>query len=300
MVVIFNYIFMKSISLTGDLGSGKSTVAKELSKITGLPYYSTGTIQRQYALEHGMNTLEMNYSCEKDCSLDTFIDTKLSEINVSPEDYIFDSRLAWHFVSKSFKVYVTIDPTIAAKRVLNDKSRVNDPSANEVSEVVTNLIERKTVENRRFKTIYGVDCSDINNFHLIIDSSYANINSIVEVILNELANYRNDVKYPKLWCSPISIYPMQNIREIDFNMEHVSDSPIQVVEYKGKLYAWDGHHRLSKAIRDGYQLVNYVIVAKDGEEIIPGLTVDKFVETTFKQSWVYDWEDAHNINYPTR
>ena len=35
------------ISLAGDLGSGKSTVGKILSRKLGAEVYSTGTIQRQ-------------------------------------------------------------------------------------------------------------------------------------------------------------------------------------------------------------------------------------------------------------
>ena len=41
------------ISITGDLGSGKSTVAKQLAKDLGFDYISTGTIFREIAKEYG-------------------------------------------------------------------------------------------------------------------------------------------------------------------------------------------------------------------------------------------------------
>ena len=40
---------MDKISLAGDLGSGKSTVAKILIEALGAEYYSTGSLVRQIA-----------------------------------------------------------------------------------------------------------------------------------------------------------------------------------------------------------------------------------------------------------
>ena len=48
------------LTLTGDLGSGKSTVAKLLLERLGLTYYSTGSILRKMAEENGISILEMN------------------------------------------------------------------------------------------------------------------------------------------------------------------------------------------------------------------------------------------------
>ncbi|MBO5847261.1 MAG: (d)CMP kinase, partial [Bacteroidales bacterium] len=51
---------MTHISITGDLGSGKSSVAKILCQDLGFEYFSTGSLQRKLAAEKGMNTLDMN------------------------------------------------------------------------------------------------------------------------------------------------------------------------------------------------------------------------------------------------
>src|ERR1051325_4407656 len=117
------------ISITGDLGSGKSSVAKELCKFLGYEYFSTGNIQRELARTKGMDTLEMNYYAEKNKGIDKLIDNNLIQINKENKSYVLDSRLAWHFVKDSFKIYLTVLPEIAAKRVLADTLRKNEPAA---------------------------------------------------------------------------------------------------------------------------------------------------------------------------
>ena len=46
------------ISLSGMLGSGKSTIGKMLAQELGYTFYSTGSAQRKIAQEKGMMTPE--------------------------------------------------------------------------------------------------------------------------------------------------------------------------------------------------------------------------------------------------
>ena len=48
------------ITITGKLGSGKSTVAKKLVELYGFEIFSTGAILRAAAAERGMDVLELN------------------------------------------------------------------------------------------------------------------------------------------------------------------------------------------------------------------------------------------------
>ena len=47
------------ITITGRLGSGKSTVAKLIAQQHGYTYYSTGTIMRELAAEAGLSICEI-------------------------------------------------------------------------------------------------------------------------------------------------------------------------------------------------------------------------------------------------
>jgi len=174
------------ISIAGDLGSGKSTIAKHLAEVLDYAYFSTGMLFRKLAAERGMDALQLNYLSETDLSIDKYIDDYLRAINDGNDSrYILDSRMAWYFVPKSFKIYATVEPEIAAQRVLNDKNRFGEPEATGLQERVKTLLERQNVENRRYKSIYGVDCRSLTNYDLIIDTSKKSVEELVKQILSE-------------------------------------------------------------------------------------------------------------------
>ena len=118
--------------------------------------YSTGAIQREIALRHKVSTLEMNQLMAQDLSFDYAIDDAVTKISVERKDetIIFDSRMAWRFAVNSFKVFVIVDPLVAASRVIgNQRGEVEiyaDPE-----DAKLKLIERGRLENKRFIDITG-------------------------------------------------------------------------------------------------------------------------------------------------
>ena len=62
------------ISLTGDLGSGKSTVSTILCKQLHYEYIYTGQIQRRIAERYAMTTNELNVYAETHPEIDREID----------------------------------------------------------------------------------------------------------------------------------------------------------------------------------------------------------------------------------
>ena len=93
------------ISITGKLGSGKSTVCHLIEKEYGFEIFSTGSIQREAARQKGVSTLELNRMMQNDCSLDYIIDDTVNRLSRERKEdkLIFDSRMAWHFAQESFK-----------------------------------------------------------------------------------------------------------------------------------------------------------------------------------------------------
>lgn len=158
------------ISITGDLGSGKSTVCRLLKETYGLNVYSIGQIQRSLAQKYGMDVLAFNRYMESHPEIDEEIDTELTKIGKRDENMVLDSRMAWHFVPDSFKVYLGVDPDEAARRVMNDQ-RGNVETYHCHADARSCLIERKKSENLRYITKYGVDCSNPDNYDLIIDTT---------------------------------------------------------------------------------------------------------------------------------
>jgi cytidylate kinase len=174
------------ITITGILGSGKSTVAKRLAELHGFEIFSTGAILRAAAAERGMDLLdlnkELNSKLDSDRSMDDLIDNTTIRVASERKDdkIIFDSRMAWHFVPGAFKVFVTVDPRVAAERVMKDP-RPGEP-AEDVDELCAELVERSRVEQARFQYLYGVDYYDYKNFDLVVDSSHRTPDEVTAIV----------------------------------------------------------------------------------------------------------------------
>ncbi|MBK8429370.1 MAG: cytidylate kinase family protein [Lewinellaceae bacterium] len=170
------------ITLTGDLGSGKSAVSRILCARTGFEYISTGRIQRQLAQEMGLDTLEMNRRADTDPSIDQRIDGIFVDLGKDPNGYVVDSRMAWFFLPESFKVYLQANVHIAAARILSDPTR-NSEQYTSLEEAVEKISARKQSENARFLKKYGADSTNLNNFDLVIDTAQRSPEQVADLIL---------------------------------------------------------------------------------------------------------------------
>ena len=181
------------ISITGKLGSGKSTICNLLKDRYGFEIYSTGAFQREVAREMGITTLELNKRLREDPSLDYVIDDAVKKLSIerAQDKLIFDSRMAWHFAEKSFKIFLTIDPREAARRVMLNQRGSEEFYADE-NEACEKLIERSQVEQARFMQIYGVDYYDFNNFDLIVDTTARTPDQIIDIIVAAYESYVAD------------------------------------------------------------------------------------------------------------
>ena len=181
------------ISITGKLGSGKSTVCNLLKDRYGFEIYSTGAFQREVAREMGITTLELNKRLREDPSLDYVIDDAVKKLSIerAQDKLIFDSRMAWHFAEQSFKIFLTIEPCEAARRVMLNQRGCEEFYADE-KEACEKLIERSQVEQARFMQIYGVDYYDFNNFDLIVDTTARTPDEIIDIIMAAYESYVAD------------------------------------------------------------------------------------------------------------
>ena len=181
------------ISITGRLGSGKSTICNLLKDNYGYQIYSTGAVQREYARAHGLTTLELNQQMKDHPNLDAELDNTVTKISIERKDenLIFDSRMAWHFAKNTFKIFLTVDPCEAARRVMANQRGDEERYASE-TEACEKLVERSRVERARFINIYGVDYYDYNNFDLILDTTTKTPEEILKVGLVKISEYQNN------------------------------------------------------------------------------------------------------------
>jgi cytidylate kinase len=117
--------------------------------------------------------------------IDEEIDTELTKIGQRDEGMVLDSRMAWHFVPDSFKVFLSVRLEAAAKRVMKDE-RGSVECYCSLEEAMNKLVERKQSENLRYNTKYGVDCTKSSNYDLIIDTTEITPEEVAQRIMAAL------------------------------------------------------------------------------------------------------------------
>ncbi len=178
------------ITITGNLGSGKSTICKILEDKYGFEIYSTGKVQRELARQMNITTLEMNQLMCSDRKYDTMIDDETARISRENrnKNIIFDSRLAWHFVEQSFKVFLSVSLEVAAERVMKDK-RGKEEKYSSLTEARELLAARAATEDKRYKEIYDLEYFNFSNYNLVIDSTFCMPEKIASIIMLEAEKF---------------------------------------------------------------------------------------------------------------
>lgn len=240
---------MINITIAGDLGSGKSTVANHLISNINYRIESAGLIFRRLAEQHGMTAKEFNQFIESNPKYDNMVDDTIKEMGAKEENIIFDSRLAWYFVPKSFKIYMYVDVDTATERIFNDTGRVSE-SYSDMTTAKKEIIERRQSEVLRYKTFYNIDINNFKNYDFIIDTSHATKDEVNEAVLSNFRAFEKGEAYDRILLSPKNLDISENDTE-----NNVKASDIEVVKRDGKFYVLKGHDAVKTAVEQGKNLV---------------------------------------------
>lgn len=249
------------ITLTGNLGSGKSTISKLLSEKYGFEIFSTGKVIRQIADDLGISVLEMNELMSRDSKYDHMIDDKTAAISRENPDknILFDSRLAWNFVEKSFKVFLSVDLSEAARRVYADASRGEVETYKSEADAAEQLAARAANEDARYEELYGIHYFDFNNYNLILDSSYATPEVIAALLMREVTARasENPEKRGQMFISPKRLGYSGNPSEEDLaaHAGEVAPGNVTVRVDGNKITVVRGKSVVKKAAEQGYGYV---------------------------------------------
>jgi predicted cytidylate kinase len=305
-------VSQRSIVVSGDLGSGKSTVSVEVAARLGLRRISVGDLYREMAQSRGMSALQLNLHAELDDAVDGYVDELQSEVARSDdEQLVVDGRLAWFFFTKAFKVHLITDPAVAAQRVLLRPS--DDVEAySSLAEARERLGTRSESERARFLTRYGVDKNRLRNYDMVCDTTRVSPDQIVDRIVaafsGQLGQDIISQSPPLLLLDPSRIFPTRlmadggGFREpgppSGAGRESAPLPPIAVGYAGTSFYVIDGHRRLSAALHRGLGLVAARLLAEGEERVAGGLTSLQYFDTRVDLGKIRAWESAHQIDLP--
>ena len=181
------------ITINGFPGSGKSSTADLVAKKLGFKRFSSGDFMRNIALKRGISLNELSLLAEKDDTIDIDIDNEVRKAG-EMENIVIDSRLAFHWIPNSFKVYLDLPTEIAKDRIANNlktnKLRQESEGHSNVEEIYKKITERLESEKKRYMDLYKVDHTDKQNFDLIVDTNKNNLEQVVEIIVKGYKNWQ--------------------------------------------------------------------------------------------------------------
>lgn len=167
------------ITISGLPGSGKTTVARLLSRRLGVPHVYAGDLYRREAGERALSLEAFNRLAERDHSIDRALDAKMAEY-ARRGGVVLEGRLAAFIALQekvdALKVWLTASDKMRAQRV---SQRENSDSI----EVLRENEERQRSDAKRYREIYGFDLNDTSIYDLVLDSDHEHPDALAEKIL---------------------------------------------------------------------------------------------------------------------
>ncbi len=282
------------ISISGDLGSGKSVLTTALVDHWQADRYSTGMVQRKIADKMGITTLELNKRAETDRSIDEQIDSVFINLARTPKNLVVDSRMAFHFLPMSFRIKLEVHPAVAAARIQNDTSRIGEGKYTSIEDIEAAIMARKASERERFKAYYNADIEDHAGYDLVINTTDVPPHAVSQLVNDAITLWRRGIKPEKMWLSPRHVFPHVDPALVDESaIERAklnwpltgqwADGAVKG-QKAGQLYAiTDGAEWVSAGLRTGKDLMP--VFAQGGAGTMPDAGVTE------------RWEKAHNFKH---
>ncbi len=151
------------ITIDGYAGSGKGTLAKQISGLTGLKHFSASDVFYQVAEERGLEDHELSEKAEKE--VDLAVDKKTLERGLN-QSCIIESRISsWVLGTHSdLRIRLTAETCERARRLAKREGmRIKEAKK---------IVEKRDREDaRRYKKYYGLELDDYSIYDLIIDNT---------------------------------------------------------------------------------------------------------------------------------
>ena len=177
------------ITLTGKPCSGKGAALAKFLEKHKFEKFSAGDLFRKIGEEQGLNVLEMNQA-ENVTDIDKLIDDEITAMGKRDidKDIVFDSRTAWHFIPDSFKVFLDVQPEVAAQRLINSGRTTEDVNVT-LEEAMANLESRWNIENDRYLMLYNFDNRNPKNYNCVIDTTHMTVEEVADKIYSAYKEY---------------------------------------------------------------------------------------------------------------
>ena len=180
------------ICISGNIAVGKTEVAALVAEKLGFSLYKASTMFRQAARDNNMDLVTFNEYVKSNKEIDMQIENKTKEYARNNDKCVIDARLGFLVSENSFKVYITAELDIAAKRLeVAAKSRGKEEEYSSFEEAKVAIEKREHSERERYLNIYNVDIHNLNNYDYIIDTTHLTSKEVADKIIEGYNIWKN-------------------------------------------------------------------------------------------------------------
>lgn len=174
------------ITLSGSVGSGKSTIGKLLSEKLNVEFISVGNLSRKKAELMGMDIDQFQVYLKKHPEMDREMDKYIIEEMEGKTNFILDYRLGFHFIKNSFNVLLKVSPELALKRVSGRVGTNEFYDGLGLEQKITKMNARNLNMQTRFLELYQVDFLSEKNYDLVLETDELEPQEITSKIITQL------------------------------------------------------------------------------------------------------------------
>ncbi|OGY24345.1 MAG: hypothetical protein A2172_00580 [Candidatus Woykebacteria bacterium RBG_13_40_15] len=173
----------QNIIVSGDVGTGTSTLAKGLAEKLGWQFFSAGDFFRAYHKNHNIPLWDKSSIPDE---VDKKIDQEIFEKLQTKKEIVVDSHYSAWFarnLPSNFRILLVCDKEVATKRILA-RQHTHKETPREIE-------ERRHQLRAKFKKLYSNDnYENPKFFNLVLDTGKNNIPQTIELALEGLNKNR--------------------------------------------------------------------------------------------------------------
>jgi predicted cytidylate kinase len=160
------------ITIGGNVGAGKSTLAAMLSHELNYEQLYVGGIFREMAAKKNLTIEQFYTELKNDPAIEQAVDERQATLMREKDNLIVQGRIAWYFAKNSpfkiFNIFLAVDSATGARRSGERKEN----AGRSTDEMIIATTEREKMERERYSMLYGIENHfDAAHYDFVLDTS---------------------------------------------------------------------------------------------------------------------------------
>lgn len=171
------------VTIFGLAGTGKTSVGEAVAQGLGWEFMSNGNLFRDLARERGMVLNEFEKLAEGRHEIDREVDKRTEEYGKTHDNFVYEARLAWHFIPDSIKIKLSATDDERLRRI-SGRDNIS------LEEACRQTIDREESIRLRYKDIYEItDFSNDEHFDFVLDTTTLNLPAVILAVREYIVSH---------------------------------------------------------------------------------------------------------------